>query len=170
MADNGSFAELPPTLDLILPPEDQEEQSPVWDYTIDLGDREFRITLRYNERLDSWYLDLYDADGNALILGKRLVSENVLIQAFTPLIQNPIWTDPATYQGGGDDSEQQRRILAVLDLEDTGREPQYEDLGRSHKLYYLRVIDLLIHLIQEDALPEGFAFDAVRVESVTIIP
>jgi hypothetical protein len=47
--------------------------------TVQLGDAEFRVRLTWRERLSSWYLDLYTADGTALVLGKRLSA------SYTPL-------------------------------------------------------------------------------------
>ena len=42
-------------------------------YTVTLGETSFRVRLTLNSRLESWFLDLYAADGTPLALGRRVV-------------------------------------------------------------------------------------------------
>ena len=45
---------------------------PEFTQTALLGDRSFRVRLRWFDRLDAWYLDLYEADGTPIALGRRV--------------------------------------------------------------------------------------------------
>lgn len=40
--------------------------------TVTLDGTEYQIRLTYRRRLASWYMDLYDAEGTAIALGRRL--------------------------------------------------------------------------------------------------
>jgi len=108
-----------------LPPFDiaDVEQVPEYDYTIQLGDDTFRVVLRYAERTDRWYLYLYDAADEPLLLGKRLSID-------TPLLE--------TYQIPGLPPGD----IAIWDTSDSGVECGYEDLGRRCHLVYLEPADL----------------------------
>jgi len=65
-----------------MPPyDDGTERQPWYDYTITLEDVMYRVELKYKDRLGRWYLYLYDADDNALLLGKKLsVNVDLLAQ------------------------------------------------------------------------------------------
>lgn len=56
----------------ILQPIEPAEASPVYDYTIDLDDVMIRYRLVWRERQEGWYLDVWDADGNAVLAGVRM--------------------------------------------------------------------------------------------------
>lgn len=157
-----------PTFDLTLPPIDPEDQNPVWDYDITLGDREFRLVLRYNSRMDGWYLDLYAGDGDPLILGKRLVTTN-WSQAFKPMIQDERWTRQE-FPPEVPNQEGAARNLFILDIDATESEPTYDSLGQNHLLWYATTWDLQFYLIINDALPPEFDFDGTRVVDVQILP
>jgi len=158
-----------PYNDLIIPPQDQEDQNPVWDYTVDLGDREFRIVLRYNSRMAAWYFDLYTAEDEPLIRGKRLVVQD-WSQIWKPLTQDPRWTiQTLPDQGVEFEDSAGRRLLILMDVDATEQEPEYEALGRSHLIWYATQADLLVHLVINEALQPGFDFDGIRVSSVEIV-
>lgn len=36
------------------------------------GDRQVRLRMTYRERMSAWYMDLFDADGVALAVGRRV--------------------------------------------------------------------------------------------------
>jgi len=40
--------------------------------TVTLGSRRYRIELTWRQRASSWYMSLFDSDGNPLALGRRL--------------------------------------------------------------------------------------------------
>lgn len=45
---------------------------PQHSYVVTLGERRFRMAFTWRARPASWYMDLYDAEGTALALGRRL--------------------------------------------------------------------------------------------------
>jgi hypothetical protein len=45
---------------------------PAHTYTVALDGVQYQVRLVWRERRASWYLDLLDADGNALVRGRRL--------------------------------------------------------------------------------------------------
>lgn len=47
-------------------------ERPAQSYTIALDGVQYQIRLTYRERTASWYLDLYDEQGEAVLLGRRL--------------------------------------------------------------------------------------------------
>lgn len=97
---------------LMLPPYDQSEQYPVWDLTFTLGDSEYRFLYTYRERQDRWYLDVFDAQGSAIVRGHKL-------------------THGVVFLG---------RIMCVDQAGDTS--PGYEDLGRRHRVIYMEDEDI----------------------------
>ncbi len=102
-----------------LPPfDDGTERVPTYDYTILLEDVLYRFVLKYRDRLDRWYMDIYDADDNALLLGKKL-SVN------TPLLE--------IYQIAGLPPGE----IALIDLSGDGPECGFEDLGVRCELVYI---------------------------------
>jgi hypothetical protein len=111
----------------ILQPQDQPEQDPVWDYSVDLGPLEdpdyaitpdpieLRLRYTYRERQDSWYLDIFSPD-----------DERVSI--FTG------WRMTIMMPGGMADYEipelPREQFITVLDRDNSWVEAGYEDLGR----------------------------------------
>jgi len=57
----------------------EDEQQPVYDYTIPLGERTYRVVLTYRSRQDRWYLDLYTVADVPLILGVFLAVDVLLL-------------------------------------------------------------------------------------------
>ncbi len=46
--------------------------SPRHRFRVALGDAVFGVVMTWRERCAAWYVDLYDADGTALITGRRV--------------------------------------------------------------------------------------------------
>ena len=108
---------------LILPPDEPPEQESIWDVRVTLGDYAYRIVLRWNERTESWYLDLFDSDDQPLLQGKRLA------------INWPItWRyKGATWPAGN---------LMLWCEEGSNAECGYDDLGHRCKLVYIEPADV----------------------------
>lgn len=102
-----------------LPPyNDGTDRQQTTDYTITLSDVLFRIVIEYKDRLDRYYLYLYDADDEPLLMGKKLSVD-------TPLLSQ--------YEIDGlPDGE-----LMLLDTSDAGAECGFEDLGVRCVLLYV---------------------------------
>ncbi len=103
-----------------LPPfDDGTERVPVYDYTILLEGVLYRFVIRYGgERIDRWYMDIYDADDNALLLGKKL-SVN------TPLLEQ--------YEIEGLPPGE----IALVDMSGAEQECGFDDLGVRCELAYI---------------------------------
>ena len=78
----------------------------------------YQLALRYNERAESWVLDLFTVDGEALLLGTRVVPA-----------WNLLWrgTDPRLPPG----------ILMLHDRTGSAEPPGPKDLGTRHTLLYM---------------------------------
>ena len=105
---------------LMLPPIEPQDQSGEWDYTIALGDVEYKIVLNWRERSESWYLSLYDADDVAIFLNRRLSAD-------FPIGQRTI--TPVELDG----------VLICVDTtaDGAGVDPGYEDLGYRCQLFFV---------------------------------
>jgi hypothetical protein len=114
---------------LELPPHEPAEQNPVWDYEIDLPKDDgtynatFRFFIQWCERTASWYLSLFDANGNLTVGRMRLVVNWKLGQNYTGRIPT-----------GG--------FLSLLDLEGEGAEATYESFGHRHRLTWATLDEL----------------------------
>lgn len=89
---------------------------PASTYRIALDGVDFRLNWRWNDRMASWYLDLFEADGTPLRLGVRVV------------LDWPLWgrfRHPARPAG---------ELLAVS--LDGAAEPEAGDLGGRVRLIY----------------------------------
>lgn len=49
--------------------------------TVTLGGRQYRIRCTYRERTASWYVDLFDRDGNPIATGRRMSPGWALLSA-----------------------------------------------------------------------------------------
>lgn len=78
----------------------------------------YQLALRYNERAESWSLDLFTVDGEPLLLSVRLVPN-----------WNLLWrgTDPRLPSGS----------LLLHDRTGAGEPPGPQDLGARHTLLYM---------------------------------
>ena len=105
-----------------LPPYEPtvDDQQSVYDYTIPLGERTYRVVLTHRgwQRQDRWYLNLYTADNVALILG-------IFLAVDIPLM------DDLEIEGLPDGR------LFLLDTSDAGLECGFADLGNRCVLEYV---------------------------------
>lgn len=102
---------------MILPPTTALER-PIYDYTIALSGRSYRVRLAWGDRQACWRLDLYTARGVALLLGARLSTGALLTSRFP---------DPRFPRG----------YLVLVDTQGEGEEPTLASLGDRHKLLFL---------------------------------
>lgn len=82
---------------------------------VTLDSKDYVLTVRYNTRTDSYWLDLTLADGTAVIQGVHVVAN-------WPLLRNRTGRNFPP----GD----------LLCISDTGETPRYEELGASARLIY----------------------------------
>ncbi|MDC7234971.1 MAG: hypothetical protein PQJ58_17185 [Spirochaetales bacterium] len=66
------------------------EVSPEFSQKVNLGGIYYGIRIRWNTRSESWYLHLFDADGNPIITGKRLVPNYPLTEIHTDRFQGEL--------------------------------------------------------------------------------
>lgn len=86
---------------------------------IDLGDATYHLRFTYNKIAGAWYLDVYDADGNPLVLG-------------TPLVTGANILDQYLYKGFGG-------ILTLYTDGDADHMPSLDELGEHTKVYWIGV-------------------------------
>lgn len=105
---------------LILPPIDQtaEELTQKFSYSAILDKETFKLRFQYMFRQDRWYIYLYDALENPLVMGKKMVID-------FPLFEYNIKSGMPKGQ------------LILFDTSGTGEECGFADLGNRCKLYYL---------------------------------
>ena len=77
----------------------------------------FRLLSRYNARVDSWFLSLYDSDGNPIHTGRRVTVGNFLFP----------WLVSESRPGG--------QLMAV-DSQDEDADPGHDDLGTRVDVFY----------------------------------
>ncbi len=80
----------------------------------------YQLALRWNERAESWSMDLFTVDGEALLLGVRLVPA-----------WNLLWR--------GTDTRLPAGSLVLHDRTGANEPPGPDDLGARHTLLYLGV-------------------------------
>lgn len=85
--------------------------------TFDLDGELFRLTTRYNARIDSWMASLYDALNNPIALGRRITVNNLLFP----------WLVGQNRPAG--------QLIAV-DTQDEDHDPGENDLGTRVVIYY----------------------------------
>lgn len=106
-----------------LEPIQPVEQWPNYEFSVDLDGRTFTYQLKYLERTDSWYLSLWTAEGTLLLAGARLgIDRNVLYR-----FSGDDWPDGA---------------LGLWDLENTGEECDWDDLGHRCRLVWVPTDEL----------------------------
>lgn len=86
--------------------------------TTDIDGTEYRVRLDWNERTASWYLSLYDADENPLLLGRKVLNRFSVLDGFSY---------KAVPQG----------VLVSFD-KSTIEKPNRDELGGSAQLAFLR--------------------------------
>lgn len=57
---------------------DQTENDPILEVTTELSEVTYTLILRWDDRIEAWYLDLFDADGLPIARGTRLTSNYLL--------------------------------------------------------------------------------------------
>lgn len=120
-----------------LPPfgVDAVDQSPVYDYTIPLGERTYRVVLTYRGRQDRWYLDLYTVAQEPIVLGTMLAVDVFLLEDLRL---------PELPEGK----------LALFDTSGAGLECGWDDLGARCELVYLDPADLPAPAADPDLIVE----------------
>jgi hypothetical protein len=105
---------------IVLEPIDRPESqlSPQISYDVDLEGRTYGIELIWYDRVERWYLQLRDDEGTYLIRGKYLAVD-------TPLL----WRHRDTRLPPG--------LMVLTDLDSTGAECGYADLGTRCQLQYV---------------------------------
>lgn len=87
---------------------------PAHRYRVTLSGAEFSLRFTFRDRTSSWYLDLFDVDGNPLALGRRLSP------SYSPLLGVAVDRGPSglLYVEGADPYERDGiRLFYVTDLE-----------------------------------------------------
>lgn len=106
---------------VLLPVRTDEAQW--YDFTTTLDGLTFTFEFEWNEREEAWYFNLYDATGDLLLAGKKLVADFPLLMRLADRRRPP-----------GD--------LTVVDTAGAGAAPGLNDLGRRHALMYIEAADL----------------------------
>lgn len=83
----------------------------------------FKVVTRYNRRIDSWMLSLYDFEGNPVATGRRITVGNFLFP----------WLVTSARPGGQ---------FIALDTQDEDADPGHDDLGTRVVLFYFDVDEI----------------------------
>jgi hypothetical protein len=136
----------------LIPPYEPEEQSPVWDYVIDIGETSLRLKWTYRSRQDSWYLSIYTGDDEStpILLGYKMQ-----LTAMLPQMSKYRLPELGTV-GTGDFASQP--FFGLLDIAGTLEEPGYEDLGRRCQPFASGFAQWVFDLL-EAAIDYGLTFD-----------
>jgi len=78
----------------------------------------FELEFRWNERDGAWYMSIADTDGNPLRSGIRLAVDSPLLHSLVS------------------DTRPNGELYAI-DIEDSGEEAGFDDLGQRVVLYYV---------------------------------
>lgn len=100
------------------------QEGPWFSISTELDGAAFKLSFRWNERLEQWVLDVADGDGNPIVSGIRVVIDQPLLNRFRGISGMP----PG-------------EIMAI-DTENTGLDADLEDLGRRVALFYLSESEL----------------------------
>ncbi len=95
---------------------------------VELDKTDFRFDFEWNERAGQWSFTISDAQGVALVSGRRVVLGLPLLNRFR---------DPRLPPG----------MLTAVDTSDSNLEPGFADLGDRVLLLYIEVADLPDELI-----------------------
>jgi hypothetical protein len=95
----------------------QADSVPVRDLYVDLDGTVFRLVLTWRERPACWYLDLYDSDGVALLMGQALRPGTAVLNR----------RSGAPWPAGQ---------LMLIDQSGGNLPATMDGLGSSHALYY----------------------------------
>lgn len=171
-----------------IQPIDPDEQQPVWDYTIRLGQSgqsfdqgsqeppppiEFRLRLTYRERQDSWYIDVFELvadvlpgfDGAVELDEDRPIITGLRLPAgmLSPMINYQI------PELGGP------QFFFILDVDASNSDPGFEALGRSHALMHADLRSLITNaaeLASELGIVDqvNIEFGEEEPDSIVILP
>lgn len=83
----------------------------------------FRMTFRWNKRIDSWIVSLYEADDTPVAVGRRITVNNLLFP----------WLVTENRPAGQ---------LIAIDTEDEDADPSHDDLGSRCIIAYLDVEEM----------------------------
>jgi hypothetical protein len=115
----------------ILVPTTIEEQYPLRVDSYELGGIDLTLQLAYVDRLDTYYLDLFDSDGNIIYAGRKILAnyQVAIRQRDARLPAGIFWADsedpddtPPSFDELG-----QRVMLAYSDPEDVPPAPPLTD-------------------------------------------
>lgn len=91
---------------------------PAYTFQIDLEGVLYTFTIRYNERMDRWLMDIADENENDLLVGTPILTHFNLIERFKSAALPP----------GG---------FFALDESGNQKQPGRDDLGNDIKLFYV---------------------------------
>lgn len=97
---------------------------PFYRMSVTLGEEDYVFDVRWNERDNGWYFDLFTVNEVAIIHGVKVVLGTLLGGV------NP---DENRLPGG----------LIAADLEDTGLDPGFDDLGYRVQVYFYTLQEIL---------------------------
>lgn len=97
--------------------------APAYSYTIALDGRDYTLSLVYSERTDDWRLSIFDAAGEPIARGQRIVSN-------FPLFRRLV------------DARMPSGALIALDMRRQPRDPGLADFGEQVRLAYLSADDI----------------------------
>ena len=89
-----------------------------YSFQVDLDGQIYRIDQTWNERAQSWFFDMYDAEENIIIAGRRFFAGNELLGSFINSL---------------DDVPQN---VLILGFGESKTDPGRNDLGEKNKLWY----------------------------------
>jgi len=96
-----------------------------WEQSVTLDGVPYTMLFQYNRRAGHWYLHLSDAEGAPIGSSLRLVINLPLLRRLHAV--------------GGPPGE-----LILVDESSSPRDPQRDDLGVRHRLYYLDAAELAV--------------------------
>ena len=67
---------------IIIPPDQPDPLFEEYDFEIPLGEAVFRVVQRFFQRQESWYLSLFDAANEPLIVRKRMSIETPILHRY----------------------------------------------------------------------------------------
>lgn len=89
-----------------------------YDYRVSLSGTKYTVELRWNSRSEHWTLSLYTADGDPIVVGRRVVVGIPLFRRYR-------------------DDRLPAGTLVAVDTTDREQDPGFNDLGNRVQLVYL---------------------------------
>lgn len=97
-------------------PIEPTETERIWEYEADIGGKIWTYQIKWVERTGAHYLTLWNAAGELILAGQRLALD------IAPFYK---WVESAAFP---DD------MLVLIDLDNSGAPPQFEELGHRLRL------------------------------------